>query len=60
VGMPRTTEIPATVHCPLENTTVDVERCAGCYWRSHGSATCGGADRSQANDWRRILRALST
>jgi hypothetical protein len=54
------TETQATVQCPLENTTVDVERCAGCYWRSQASITCNGSDRTQANDWRRILRALST
>ena len=47
------------MECPLEMTSVDLERCAGCYWRSPGRATCAGDDRSAANDWRFLLRALS-
>ena len=50
---------PATTECPLELRAVDLERCAGCYWRSPGRATCAGDDRSAANDWRFLLRALS-
>ncbi|HEY6957452.1 MAG TPA: hypothetical protein VI814_01350 [Candidatus Limnocylindria bacterium] len=44
--------------CPLENATVDAERCAGCYRRSASSATCTGEDRLAQSDLTFLLLAL--
>jgi hypothetical protein len=48
----------ASVECPLEGKAVDLERCARCFWRSSGNATCVATDRVSASDWRFLLRAI--
>ncbi len=48
----------STVHCPVDHTSVDVERCAACAWRSSGSATCTGSERVEAREWRTLMRLL--
>lgn len=47
-----------TAACPLENATVDAERCAACYRRSADGTTCRGEDPLAQNDPRFLLLAL--
>ncbi len=47
-----------TAACPLENATVDAERCASCYRRGPASATCTGEDRLAQSDLSFLLLAL--
>ena len=51
-------DAPTTAACPLENATVDAERCAACYRRSASGATCNGDDRLANSDLRFLLLAL--
>ncbi len=44
--------------CPIENATVDAERCAACYFRGSAHSTCTSTDRIAINDWHFLLRAL--
>lgn len=47
-----------TIACPVENVTVDAERCARCYFRGSDQPSCMSADRPTNNDWHFLLRAL--
>lgn len=51
-------DAPTTFVCPMENATVDAERCAACYRRGSNSATCTGEDRLSQSDLSFLLRAL--
>lgn len=53
-----TNESSATITCPIENVTVDSERCARCYFRGSDHPTCTSSDRISINDWHFLLRAL--
>lgn len=52
------TDATATIACPVENVTVDAERCARCYFRGSDHPSCLGCDHPSTNDWHFLLRAL--